>query len=78
MHDIAIHNIVLHQGDMPCDEKFQFFSGGKTHWINFGAIGQTVLTERKFQILGNKEIFQFSKFPWVLLEPVFSMSLIAD
>ena len=41
-------------------------------------IGQTVLTERKFQILGSKEIFQFSKFPWVLLEPVFSMSLIAD
>ena len=45
-------------------------------WGHF--IGQTVLTERKFQILGSKEIFQFSKFPWVLLEPVFSMSLIAD
>lgn len=78
MHDIAIHNIILHQGYMPCDEKFQFFSGGKKHQLSGHFIGQTVLTGRKFQILGNKEIFQFSKFPWVLLEPVFSMSLIAD
>ena len=53
-----------------------FFLAGRRIGSTFGPFHRADCA--KFQILGSKEIFQFSKFPWVLLEPVFSMSLIAD
>lgn len=57
-----------------------FFLAGRRIGSNFGPFHRADCAnwEKISKFLRNKEIFQFSKFPWVLLEPVFSKSLIAD